>query len=346
VGSGGARRRSKMTEQQILATASAPGKVVLSGEYAVLNGAPAICMAVNRRAVVTIKSTPAEHHVVVAPGYLDEPRRFLVRNGVFGWLDSSDEYKLFEHVWRRSGLDRQHGLELRLDTNDFLDPVRGCKTGIGSSAALSVALALALHELSPGDSDPVATAHQGHLDFQGGLGSGVDIATAAVGGLVEYRMQGTSALRLPMPEGLECRLLWSGSPASTGIKLERYSRHGPKPSKGALVVSSRRMAQAWASGSAAKVLAEYHDYISVLQEFSTDHGLGIFDAGHDELAACAADARMIYKPCGAGGGDIGILLSDDGARADDFIAASLPGDFKALDLRIDEQGARAERVDE
>ena len=29
--------------------ASAPGKIVLSGEYAVLFGAPAICLAVNRR---------------------------------------------------------------------------------------------------------------------------------------------------------------------------------------------------------------------------------------------------------------------------------------------------------
>ena len=63
--------------------ASAPGKVVLSGEYAVLNGAPAICMAVNRRAVVTIEATADEHHVVIAPGHVEEPRRFLVRAGVF-----------------------------------------------------------------------------------------------------------------------------------------------------------------------------------------------------------------------------------------------------------------------
>ena len=78
-----------------------------------------------------------------------------------------------------SGLHRLGGLALRLDTSAFLDPVRGCKTGIGSSAALSVALALALQEMAQDDHDPVEVAHQGHLDFQGGLGSGVDIATSA-----------------------------------------------------------------------------------------------------------------------------------------------------------------------
>ena len=330
-----------MTEWRI--NASAPGKVVLSGEYAVLNGAPAVCMAVNRRALVTIEPTPEEHHVVVAPGHVDRPRRFLVRDGVFGWLDSSDEFELLEHVWRASGLDRQGGLELRLDTSVFLDPVHGCKTGIGSSAALAVALAFALHQLTRDDRDPVATAHQAHLDFQGGLGSGVDIATAAAGGLVEYRMQDRSARRLPMPEGLECRLFWSGSPASTGKKLERLSSHGPQPSIDALAFSSGRMAQAWRSGSAQEVLAEYRDYIDVLREFNADHDLGIFDAGHAELVTLAADAGIIYKPCGAGGGDIGILLTDDAARADDFINSSLSGKFRALDLQIDEQGAQVTR---
>jgi phosphomevalonate kinase len=37
--------------------ASAPGKLVLAGEYAVLDGAPAIVMAVDRRAVVSVAAS-------------------------------------------------------------------------------------------------------------------------------------------------------------------------------------------------------------------------------------------------------------------------------------------------
>lgn len=318
--------------------ASAPGKVVLSGEYAVLDGAPAVCMAVNRRARVTIRATGNEHHVVVAPGYVEAPHRFLVRDGVFGWLDSSDDFELLEQVWRASGLDRPGGLELRLDTSAFLDPERRCKTGIGSSAALAVALAYGLHELERGGADPSDVAHRGHLDFQNGLGSGVDIATSICGGLVEYRMKGRSAVRLTMPQDLECRLFWSGFPASTGKKLERYSAGGSQPSRAALGYSSQRIAEAWATGSARRILDEYRDYIEVLAQFSADHDLGIFDAGHAELAACARDAGVVYKPCGAGGGDIGILLADNAASADAFVAASLPDTYRLLDLHCDDHG--------
>lgn len=323
--------------------ASAPGKVVLSGEYAVLGGAPAVCMAVNRRAVVTIEETGDEHHVVIAPGHVDKPHKFLVRDGVFGWLDSSDKFELLERVWRRSGVNRRGGLALHLDTAVFLDAASGSKTGIGSSAALSVALAYALGELSAGGDDPVTVAHEGHLDFQGRLGSGVDIATSVVGGLVEYVMTDRSATQLAMPEGLECRLFWSGSPARTGIKIERFSSHGPKPSKAALAVSARRVANAWASGSADEVLKRCRNYIQVLQEFDADHELGIFAAGHAEMTAAAAAAGLVYKPCGAGGGDIGILLADSAAHADEFIAAGLLGNFRALDLHLDERGAEVTR---
>lgn len=322
---------------------SAPGKVVLSGEYAVLNGAPAICMAVNRRATVSLHSISEEYHQVTAPGHVEEPRRFLVRDGVFGWLDSSDEFELLEQVWRAAKVDLEGGLELRLDTSMFLDSVSGSKTGIGSSAALSVALAYALHELDPGKADPLQVAHEGHLRFQGGLGSGVDIATSAAGELVKYRMSDRSVTNLTLPKGLECRLFWSGSPASTGKKLERLSSHGPQPSQEALAYSARRMADAWQSGSANSVLDEYREYIRVLQEFSDDHGLDVFGTGHRELAALAQGAGLVYKPCGAGGGDIGILLADDSQRADVFVQESLPESFKVLDLDIDRQGVTVTR---
>lgn len=48
-------------------TASAPGKLVLLGEYAVLDGAPALVLAVNRRARAALATTTAEDFAVDAP---------------------------------------------------------------------------------------------------------------------------------------------------------------------------------------------------------------------------------------------------------------------------------------
>ena len=49
--------------------ASAPGKLIVCGEYAVLDGAAAICAAVDRRAVVTVEAADDSYHVVTAPGF-------------------------------------------------------------------------------------------------------------------------------------------------------------------------------------------------------------------------------------------------------------------------------------
>ena len=59
-------------------TASAPGKFVLSGEYAVLDGAPAVCVAVDRRARVSIEPYDSDHCIVQAPGFSTETGQFIV----------------------------------------------------------------------------------------------------------------------------------------------------------------------------------------------------------------------------------------------------------------------------
>ena len=55
---------------------TAPGKLVLSGEYAVLDGAPAVAMAIDRRAVVDVSRSQEPWHSVIAPGFTQTEGRF------------------------------------------------------------------------------------------------------------------------------------------------------------------------------------------------------------------------------------------------------------------------------
>ena len=49
--------------------ASAPGKIIIAGEYAVLSDAHAISMAVDQRARVTIKKHKEKTHILTTSGY-------------------------------------------------------------------------------------------------------------------------------------------------------------------------------------------------------------------------------------------------------------------------------------
>ena len=62
------------------------GKVMLSGEYAVLDGAPAVAVAVNRRARVTVDASTAAWHSVTSPGHFDTEGRFEAAGGGIEWL--------------------------------------------------------------------------------------------------------------------------------------------------------------------------------------------------------------------------------------------------------------------
>ena len=90
-----------MTDQSALSVAaSAPGKVVLAGEYAVLDGAPAICAALDRRARVQIAPSGTDHHVVEAPGFSDARGEFLAIDGELQWLAAGDDFALVTDVWQ------------------------------------------------------------------------------------------------------------------------------------------------------------------------------------------------------------------------------------------------------
>ena len=296
-------------------SASAPGKIVLSGEYAVLWDAPAVCMAVNRRAVATVSPSEDGECHLVTPGF-EGMDRYSVLDALLGGQRPANRYTL--------------------DTTAFHDD--GRKTGIGSSAALTVALAAAIH----GSTDVADAAMAAHRRLQGGHGSGVDIAAAVHGGLIEYTRSEEGARALRWPQGLEYRVVWTGVPASTERQLAKLAAAAVGPSRSALLLAAPRMCEAWRSGDAAAVLAEYVPYIGVLRQFSIDHDLGIFDAGHDELTDAAMVDGLVYKPAGAGGGDIGMLFGRSDDELDAFLQRHAHLVNGILDCELDLAGVRLE----
>ena len=150
---------------------------------------------------------------------------------------------------------------------------------------------------------------------------------------------------LAWPAGLGYALFWSRVPASTTAKLESLSQQAPKQSRIALDEAATRAAAAWSAGLAAQIVAEMHAYTERLRRFSVDHELGIFDAGHAGLVTEPGDP-VVYKPCGAGGGDIGIALSTDTDALAEFAERASASGFVRLDVGIDPQGYQVTREDD
>ena len=313
--------------------ASAPGKAVLCGEYAVLDGAPAVCMALDRRVRVTVTPCEGDWIRVSAPGYTAVEGLLRVVGGKFEWMQGASEFALVDAVLRTCAAVPERVVSIELDSNAFRDGESNEKIGIGSSAALTVALLAALR----GTEDVFADAIGAHRQLQQGAGSGVDIATSVHGGLLEYRTAAAEVTALHWPAGLQYRLVWSGVAVDTRAKLAHLDSTAESEARTDLLQAAIAMAKAWSS--ATRVLGEYPAYIERLRRFSVDHGLGIFDAGHDELCIEAADAGLVYKPCGAGGGDVGILLGRSGEQLDDFMA----GRQQTLHCELDPVGVKLEQ---
>ncbi len=314
--------------------ATAPGKVLLFGEYAVLEGAPAIAMAVDRRASVRVAPRPGSASIARAIGFDADPCEFESSSGRIRWSGNGSDYGIVDAAFAATSPDPAQALDIELDTSAFLDAASGCKYGLGSSAALTVALVSAL-----GAKDVLRASLQAHRAFQGGAGSGVDIAVAVSGGLVEYRIEGPAVRPLAWPGHLAVRVVWAGVPADTREKLQRLANSPRGVSHELLAAAADDMAGAWRAGDTGTILGRAADYIDALQRFDVDHGLGIFEAGHGPLVARAASAGIAYKPSGAGGGDIGVLLGDSEGVLDAFVDEH---GLEVVDCCLDPHGSRVE----
>src|SRR5262245_44158931 len=202
--------------------ASAPGKIVVSGEYAVLAGAPALVVAVNRRVECGIGPASGSTWRFTSRGF-DGVSEYELQRLITGpALDVHDPARLCQCVLQElaargfAAASLPRAAQITTDSSALYES--GAKLGLGSSAAVTVALTAALLRCSTLGSDPKVAPRASHLPevehldamlaahakAQGGRGSGLDVATSYYGGLIRFtRVSGSvSVTPARLPPGL------------------------------------------------------------------------------------------------------------------------------------------------
>ncbi len=327
--------------------ATAPGKMMVSGEYAVLDGAPAIVAAVQARA--TARLITAESLGTTLP---DLSRFAFEGDAASGGTTGRYPEAAVARRLAEAELGPTEG-DLMLDVTALR---RGdVKLGLGSSAAAAAAGAGAVfvaHGRSVRDHEAeiFSAALRGHAAVAP-QGSGADVAAAVYGGFLEYRLPdmndpksiASAARKLVWPSTLQLRIAWTGQAASTRDLVEQVRAFQTRDAAGyqkvmkRLVQESGRFVACVGQGADAVVQAaeRYHQAMAALGEAA---GAPIVEERLTEIARLAADAGGSAKPSGAGGGDVALAFfaSRTGAKA--FEAACARANITVLDLPLGGEG--------
>jgi phosphomevalonate kinase len=307
---------------------AAPGKLLLVGAYAVLEGAPAIVLAVDRYVF-------AGDDVESAGELPREVREALKDAGV---------------AIERAG-------SLGVDAKALFSA--GRKLGLGSSAAAAVA-ALGWLAASRGENLEDAGLRRGiferaraaHARVQAG-GSGLDVAASTFGGVLRYRI-GTPAIVEPvrLPAGLVVDAYFSGRSARTSDMRARIDAFKARDSR----TYAARMAELQSAAVAASSSVERADARAFVRAVQASEE-GLTALGRDADAAIVVpEARpameaargegAAFVPSGAGGGDVFVRIGTSLASLR-FDAVARAAGLEKLEVRIDTIGVRvSDRVGE
>ncbi|PSL16298.1 mevalonate kinase [Marinobacterium halophilum] len=297
-------------------TACAPGKIILSGEHAVVYGAPALALAVDRHMRIHYRPDQLprlswhaqERTHVLGLDKLASLRRRLDSHferylrgelPITRILQKPAELAFYAVDMARvlSGLDIRPQGSLSIDSDIPIG------AGMGSSAALIAALLKLFGHVD--DLDELIRQVRHCERLQHGRGSIIDAAAVCSGGLV--RVQGDQVERLPLPpQGLGEGFFWlfTGTPAcSTGACVDQVRRNFA----GAAIwdeftETTVQFERALAAGD------------SLLEPIRRNHRLltriGVVPAPLQRLAEQVEQAGGAAKVCGAGAvsGDQGGLM--------------------------------------
>ncbi len=324
------------------ATVSAPGKVLLLGEYAVLEGAVALVSSVSRRVFVGTSNLSAAHNL--APEVREA--HILARSA----------YGLPDLAWPELDVASLYSGDQKL--------------GLGSSAAAAVAAA--------GRSAQAAGANLADADVKERLfdlafaahravapqGSGADVAASAFGGTLRVRRTlpsesavtespHTATARLEVealawPTDLGVGVVWTGTPVRTSSMVEALSRYASAEhaAYAALMANLKELAwqgaQSFYAGQSAGVIEAVRGYGEGLRALGQAAQLPIYTERLNALARAAAELGLVAKPSGAGGGDVAVVFYQDKQAFERLRTRLNEVGCQYLDAEVHVEGVRSE----
>ncbi len=304
---------------EILPSVSAPGKLFWLGEYVVLEGAPAVVCAVNRFARLTF--TPGDAGFGITSNLWEGLLQVQSRAGELLTKTPEESQRLVYAVVHCisdifGAVAWQQGV-LHIDTSELHD---GGKLGLGSSAAVAAGLTVALAGSRIRDRDALlALARKAHSDFQGRIGSGLDVVTAMLGGIVLSR-PGHALRRFDAAAAPRFLVFATNEEASTRTMVhafQRWRQTRPSQSRAPLAV----MHDAASRGSFALRTDDEPGWLDAVDRFSdaeieVSHlsNSAIVTPSMKSFIRAARAFHTAAKPSGAGGGDI--LVAFPGRHAE------------------------------
>lgn len=322
-------------------TASAPGKLMLFGEHAVVYGAPCLVTAVDLRMRASVRLLEASRVTIRVEGSADPFSSSIQEILVADHFPEPVRFIAFatRQFW---GFIRQPvGLEIST-RSEFMRSY-----GLGSSSAVTAAVLAALFQATGLKLDRRRIFELGFAavrQAQAGIGSGFDVASAVYGGTLYYDPASQEILPLEA-DNLPLVTGYTGIKAKTTelvqkvarLRLERPRLVDPLLEQiGSVVLAAR-------DALAAQDWPRLGELMSLNQSY-----LGVLGVSTPELDFLIAAARLqgAYgaKLSGAGGGDCMIALAGEDCRSGVENAIQQSGILGAevLHLPTGAEGARIE----
>jgi phosphomevalonate kinase len=323
---------------RLIAT-SAPGKLMVSGEYAVLEGAVAVVASVSARAFAHW-SPPADGS---PPG-----------SGGSRQISPLPPEALLGRRLAEERVGNVNG-DLSIDVGELRKS--GRKLGLGSSAAAAAAVVGAVLASQGKDlADQAVQREVLELALAGHKavapeGSGADVAAASLGGFVRFRVEGhelAEAERLSWPQDVATRVVWTGVEARTSEFVRAVRAFEGRDEKGYGLIRDRlreqavRFADAIQLDRGSEVIAAADAYGRGMAALGAAAGVSIVTAELARIAELARAHGGSAKPSGAGGGDVAIAFFMNENDAAGFDQACQQAGLDRLDLDLGAAGVRAE----